>query len=139
MLTTVDVTKRVTGYDVSPELLYKAQAIVEVYCGRVESDITNRRDRSLLSRAVAYQAAYMRDNSDRIFEQASLAQAGQSDSIVTYKAGDDSAPWVAPLAVISCKKLSWFKSRSVKTGRNPVNKPSGKYFDRDSDMNWWND
>lgn len=54
MFTTVEMTKRVTGYDVDLDLLYKAQAIVETYCGRIENDVTNMRDKALLSRATAY-------------------------------------------------------------------------------------
>ena len=136
MFTTVEMTKRLTGYEVTLDTVYKAQAIVETYCGRVENDITNMRDKALLSRAVAYQAAYMRDNSEQIFEQASLAQAGQSDSLVTYKAGDTHSPWVAPLAALACKKLSWFKSRSVRTGKSTRAYPG--YYNRDSEVNWWN-
>lgn len=138
MFTTVEMTKRLTGYDVTLDTIYKAQAIVETFCGRVENDIVNMRDKALLARATAYQAAYMRDNADMIFEQASLAQAGQSDSLVTYKGGDDHSPWVAPLAALSCKKLSWFKSRSVRTGPSNLSH-SGGYYSRSSEKNWWND
>lgn len=138
MFTTVEMTKRLTGYEVTLENLYKAQAVVETYCGRVENDIVNMRDKALLARATAYQAAYMRDNADTIFEQVAAAQVGQSDSIITYKGGDDVAPFVAPLAVMACKKLSWFKSRSVRTGASSV--PSqGGYFNRANPRNWWND
>lgn len=137
MFTTVEATKRITGYDVTLEVIYKAQAIVETYCGRVENDITLPRDKALLGRAVSYQAAYMKDNADTIFEQVSASTVRGADSTITYKGGDDVAPFVAPLAVLACKKLSWFKSRSVRTGASSV--PSQGYFNRANPRNWWND
>lgn len=137
MFTTVEYVNRVTGYEVTLDTIYKAQAVIEVYCGRTEGDITNRRDKSLLSRATAYQAAYMRDNAEQIFEQIMVSQQAQNDSLVSYKSGDTTAPWIAPLAVMACKKLSWFKSRSVRTG--PREKAYAGYFNRASSQNWWND
>jgi hypothetical protein len=65
--TTRDV-ERLTGYVVTQDVLSRAQAILEVYIGRIEQDVTNMKDNALLGRALAYQAAYMRDNSEQIFE-----------------------------------------------------------------------
>ena len=135
--TTRDV-ERLTGYAVTQDVLNRAQAILEVYVGRIEQDVTNMRDHSLLGRALAYQAAYMRDNAEQIFEQVMVQQSGQNDSLTTYKANDMTAPWIAPLAVMACKKLSWTKSRSVHTGR-VFQKGFAGYFNKASAVNWWND
>lgn len=116
MFCTVDDVKRITGYVVTNTGLAMAQTIVEVYIGRVEQEVDGMRDKSLLGRAVAYQAAYMRDNAEMIFEQVAASQVGQNDSLTTFKAGDFTAPWVAPMAVMACRGLSWKQSRSVTTG-----------------------
>lgn len=113
--TTRDV-ERITGYTVTNEQIIKAQAIVETFTGRGESDVDAVRDIGILRRATAFQAAYMKDNTDMIYEQISAAVIGQNDSITTFKSGDEVSPWLAPLAVLALKHLSWKKSRSVHTG-----------------------
>jgi hypothetical protein len=114
--TTRDV-KKFTNYDVTAEQLGRAQGILEVYIGRLEIEITDMRDKALLGRALAYQAAYMVNDTEKIFEQVALAQVGVGDSISQFKAGDFTSPWIAPLTVLTCDKLSWFRSRSVHTGK----------------------
>ena len=109
--------KRLTGYTVTPEIVIQAQTILEVYVGRTEDEIEGAHDLSLMGRAAAFQAAYMSDSTDMIYEQIAAAQIGQNDSVTTFRAGDDSSPWVAPLARMACKNLSWKKSRSIHTGR----------------------
>lgn len=138
MYTTIENTRKYTGYEVTQETLLRAQGIIEAYTGRLESDVSNVRDTALLGKATAYQAAYMRDNYEQVFEQVALSQTGQSGTLMTFKAGDDAAPFIAPLAVLACKKLSWFRSRSVKTGRSSSSGRSG-YYDRSSDVSWWTD
>lgn len=113
--TTRDV-ERITGYTVTNEVILKAQAIVEAFTGRGESDVDGVRDIGILRRATAFQAAYMKDNNDMIYEQIAAATIGQNDSITTFKSGDTTSPWLAPLAVLACKHLSWNKSKSVHTG-----------------------
>ena len=114
--TTRDV-KKFTNYDVTGEQLGVAQGILEIYIGRLEIEIVDMRDKALLGRALAYQAAYMKNDTEKIFEQVALSQVGAGDSVSTFKAGDFTSPWIAPLTVLTCDKLSWFKSRSIKTGR----------------------
>lgn len=138
MYATINDVKRATGYEVTQDVLNRAQTIIEVWTGRVEQEITSPSDKAMLGRAVAFQAAYMRDNSEQIYEQVMVYQSGQNDSLVTYKPGDSSAPWIAPLAFMACKKLSWLRSRSVRTGKVYQNGRSG-YFNRSSQVNWWND
>lgn len=138
MYATINDVKRVTGYEVSQETLNRAQTIIEVHTGRIESEVVSPKDKAMLGRATCFQAAYMRDNSEQIYEQVMVSTAGQNDSLVTYKAGDTTAPWIAPLAVMACKRLSWLGSRSIKTGRVFQRRGTG-YFSRASYTNWWND
>jgi hypothetical protein len=52
----------------------------------------------------------------------------QNDSSTTFKSGDEYSPWIAPLALIACSQLSFFSSRSIKTGKiNPFSKTE-KYW-----------
>lgn len=117
MYTTVEQVKNLTNYDVTTDEIYRAQAIVEAFTGKMESEVEVPNDRGILARATAYQAAYMSSNAETVFEQVSVSQIGQNDSLIMYKAGDDMSPWIAPLAILTLKKLSWRKSRSVRTGR----------------------
>ena len=116
MFTTVTEVKELTGYDVDETLLKQAQAIIESYVGRIEVEITDARDLMHLGRAAAYQSAYMLNDPIKIFEQMSVAQLSQFGANVSFKSGDTVSPWVAPLAVMACNKLSWKRMRSVKTG-----------------------
>ncbi len=117
MFTTVDKVQQLTGYTVTNDLIYQAQGIIEVYSNRTESEVESIHDRGLMSKAVAYQAAYMLENSESVFKQVAVSQVGQNDSLVTYKAGDNTAPWIAPLAVLALNGLTWKQSRSIYTGR----------------------
>lgn len=116
MFTTIDQVEELTGYAVTQETIIQSQAIIESYVGRVEAEVNNAQDLMILGRATAYQAAYMRDDTDKVFEQMSIASILQYGQQLTFKSGDIVSPWVAPLAVIACKRLSWARSRSVKTG-----------------------
>lgn len=109
--------------DVTIEQVRQAQFVIELYIGRTESDVTSARDKMLLSRATAAQTVYMRDNPDITFNQikaTSISQGGQ----MTVFSNDGESPFIAPLAVLACKGLSWKGSRSVRIGaiqqRSPV-------------------
>jgi hypothetical protein len=94
----------------------RAQGIVESYIGRDEIDIENPADLLLLDKIVSYQSAYMVDNEDSIFNQVALTSQAQTDFLVNFDTEKD-APWIAPLAVIAARGLSFRKGRSLKTGR----------------------
>lgn len=115
MFTNIAEVKNITGADVEREDIIRAQAIVEAFVGRNESEISGADDVSLMAKAVAYQTVYMRSNYDRVFEQAAIKQFGQMDSQMTLDT-DMAAPFIAPLAVLTLRNLSWRRSRSVKTG-----------------------
>jgi hypothetical protein len=71
----------------------------------------------LLDKITAYQSAYMLDNEDIVYKQiAVISQGGQSTGSVVFDARMD-APWMAPLAVLASKGLTWKRSKSFRTGR----------------------
>lgn len=115
MYTTVDKVKSITGYDVTVDVIERAQYIIETVTGRAESDIESASDLRLLSNATAFQAAYMKDNFARVYEQVALLSKTATDSEIVMNPAMD-APFVAPLAVIAMRGLSWVKSRSIKVG-----------------------
>lgn len=116
MFTTIEQVKELTDYDVDAKTITMAQSIIEAYVGRLEIEVTNASDVVLLGRATAYQAAYMLGNSEAVFEQMNAYQISQFGQMVTFQASNVVAPWVAPLSVLACQRLSWKRIRSVKTG-----------------------
>lgn len=117
MFANTNDVKNITGKIVSSQLVTRAQYVIETYIGKLEADVTNTRDIELIKRAVAYQSAYMNDNEDIVYEQMSVSTTGQNDAYTTFRNNDKSSPWIAPLAVMTCEKLSFIKSRSIVTGR----------------------
>jgi hypothetical protein len=117
MFTTREVASKLTDRDISTALLQRAQNVIETYIGRTELQIEDNLDKVLLARAVGYQAAYMQDNEDLVYQQVSAQTTGQNDSLISFKQGDNASPWIAPLAVMACRNLSFKRSRSVRTGK----------------------
>lgn len=115
MLINVDEVKALTGYDVTNAEIKRAQAIIETYIGKTEIEVQRPYDLMLLARATGYQAAYMKNNADKVYEQVAVSQIAHSDGMVTVDK-DMSAPFIAPLAVLAIKNLSWKGSRSVRIG-----------------------
>lgn len=115
MFTTIEQVKEITGYDVTLETITMAQHVLVAYTGRLDSDVVDPNDRAILGRATAYQAAYMHDNPTRIYEQVALTQIAQFGQAMSFRQ-DGVTPWIAPMAVIACQRLSWKRMRSVKTG-----------------------
>ena len=116
MFTTTTQVKTITGKIVNAGLIERAQYAIEAYVGKFEADVTDTKDLEILKRAVAYQAAYMLNNEDIVFEQMAVSTTGQNDAYTTFKPGDKVSPFIAPMAVMVCTKLSFVKSRSIKTG-----------------------
>jgi hypothetical protein len=117
MFTTTTQVKTITGKIVTAALIERAQYVIEAYLGRFESEVTDTKDLEILKRAVAYQSAYMLNNEDIVFEQMAVSTTTQNDASTTFKQGDELSPFIAPLAVMMCSKLSFAKSRSIKTGK----------------------
>lgn len=129
MFTTVEQVKSLTGYDVTLETVTIAQGIIEAFLGRTESTIDLPNDLEIIGRATAYQSAYMLNNAETVFEQIGVKQIAQTDGSTTLFY-ENFAPFIAPLAHMSLRGLSWKGSRSVKTG--PVfNLPEYDY------ATWW--
>lgn len=130
MFTTIEQTTELTGKDVTQETIIMAQGIIEAYVGRIEVEVTDPNDRALLGKAVAYQAAYMFGDEAKTFEQMGAMQIMQFGQMVTFNQ-DGTQPWIAPLAVLTCKRLSWKGMRSIKTGalfpKGPVRHEGWRY------------
>lgn len=130
MFTTIEKTNEYTGKTVTQETIIMAQNIIEAYIGRIEVEVTDGTDRALLDKAVAYQAAYMFGDEAKIFEQMAAMQIMQFGQMVTF-ANDGTSPWIAPLAVLTCKRLSWHRIRSIRTGaqfpKGPARESGWKY------------
>jgi hypothetical protein len=116
MFATTTQVKTITGKTVNAGLVERAQYAIEAYVGKFETDVTDTNDLEILKRAVAYQSAYMLNNEDIVFEQMAVSTTGQNDAYTTFKPGDRVSPFIAPMAVMVCSKLSFVKSRSIKTG-----------------------
>lgn len=130
MFTTTERVRELTGYEVSQEIVNQAQALVEIYVGKVEAEIDDARDKRLLSHATAYQAAYMRDNYETIFEQISVAQQAVAGSVMTFRSGDRASPYISGPTQLACERLSWRRGRSISVG---------KVFGRRTGYDWWTD
>lgn len=115
MLTTPAEVLALAATEVTVEDIAIAQAIIESYIGRVESDLTDATDKAMVARAVVYQTAYMDDQSVDVFSQIAVRSQTSPDTAVVLDGTMDS-PFIAPLAVLALRHLSWFRSRSVKTG-----------------------
>lgn len=115
MFTNATQVNQLTGQTVTDAAIQIAQGIVESYVGRTEDEVYSPDDYALMAKAVAYQAVYMINDSDKVFEQVAIVQQAQMDGSVTMNK-DMYAPFVAPLAWLTLKNVSWRRSRSVKTG-----------------------
>lgn len=124
MFINIDGVKDVTGVDVERTDIILAQHVIEAFVGKNETEVQDADDIALLAKAVAFQAVYMLNNYDRVYQQVALVQMGQQDGQMTLDR-DMAAPFIAPLAVLTLRNLTWRRSRSVKTGpmfhgRRPV-------------------
>ena len=115
MFTTVEQVKTLTGYEVTLETVMMAQGIIEAFVGKTEAVIDKPEDLEIIGRATAYQSAYMLHNAETVFEQIAVKQIAQSDGSTTLMY-ENFAPFIAPLAHLSLRGLSWKGSRSVRTG-----------------------
>jgi hypothetical protein len=117
MFVTTAQVKTITNKIVNAALVERAQYAIEAYVGKFEADVEDARDLEILKRATAYQAAYMLNNEDIVFEQMAVSTTMQNEASTTFKAGDKVSPFIAPMAVMMCDKLSFMRARSVYTGK----------------------
>ena len=116
MLSTVNSVREYTGYEVTLELIKRAQGVIEIYIGKDEVDIDNPADLLLLDKMVSYQTAYMLENEDLVFKQIAANSINIGGSIQNFDRNAN-APYIAPLAVLAAKGLSFKKAKSVRTGK----------------------
>lgn len=116
MLSTVNSVREYTGYEVTLDLIKRAQGVIEIYIGKDEVDIDNPADLLLLDKMVSYQTAYMLENEDLVFKQIATNSLNLSGSTQTFDRNAE-APYIAPLAILASKGLSWKKAKSVRTGK----------------------
>ncbi len=116
MLSTVNSVKEYTGQDVTLELIKRAQAIVEIYIGMDEIDVEDPSDLLILDKMTSYQSVYMLDNEDIVYKQIAATSVGAGDSVQNFDTAMN-APWIAPLAVLAARGLSFKRSRSIRTGK----------------------
>ena len=116
MLSTVNSVKEYTGQDVTLDLIKRAQAIVEIYIGMDEIDVQNPTDLLLLDKMTSYQTVYMLENEDVVYKQIAATSVGAGDSVQNFNTSMH-APWMAPLAVLAARGLSFKRSRSIRTGK----------------------
>lgn len=120
MFVTPDEVMEVTPYtDVTMAEVRMAQFVVEIHAGHMESEVDNSRDKGLLARAVTAQVVYMRDNPEITFEQIQATYIGSGGNQTSFDSKGDS-PFIAPLAVMACRHLSWKQSRSIKVGKTTI-------------------
>ena len=112
MITTVDNVYDITGYTVDEADIRKAQAIVEVFAGRTEALITNVVDLEWMRYAVAWQTAYMSQDTNSVYEQANVQSMTQNDTMINF---GDKTYAVSPLVIKAVSRLSWNKSKTVNT------------------------
>lgn len=116
MFTTVNNVKEYTNADVTLDLIKRAQAVVEIFIGKDEVDIDNPSDLLLLDKMTAYQSAYMLDNEALVYTQIASNSVGSGDSAQNFNVAM-SSPFIAPLAVMAARGLSFKKPRSIRTGK----------------------
>lgn len=116
MFTTINSVKEYTDADVTLALVKRAQAVIEIFVGKDEIDIDNPSDLLILDKMTAYQAAYMLENEDVVYKQIASNSVGSGDSAQNYNTAM-SAPFIAPLAVMAARGLSFKKPRSIRTGK----------------------
>lgn len=111
-----------SGKVVDGETLTLAQTMIETWVGKDDAEVTKGSDRAVLAKATMFQVIYLAENPDTVLVQAGVKQLSQNESNIKFDT-DMFSPFMSPWAVVACKKLSWFGTRSVKTG--PMSSYSG--------------
>lgn len=129
---TVEDVAEITGMTVVATDVAKARGIIETLVGvfeSVERPGINDRDLEWLRRAVAYQAAFVKDNPD-LFSRIDVTSAGQDGQSVAFRNVD--AHMLAPLARKCIRRLSWrglHRPKDVADSERFVNILSEEYDD----------
>lgn len=126
MFITKEQINDVLGVQIDAVTLSTAQMMVEAFIGKSENDVSDASDRAILGRATAFQAIYIKDQRIDVLEQVGVTQ--MDVGATTYRFNEKKfAPYMSMWAVEACKNLSWYGTRSVKTG--PANARNAAYAD----------
>lgn len=112
MFATADDILDLTGFTAERKDILLAQAIIEAYAGRLETEVDNPQDKTWLRYATAWQVAYMTNDQASIFEQANVQSISQNRVFISIGGNDY---FISPLAAKAVSRLSWVKSRSIRT------------------------
>lgn len=115
MFVSKEQVKTMTGADVDASMLAQAQTMIEAYVGRTEAEVDDAGDLARLARATAFQAAYVGASGNLLLEQAAVKSIVANETTTVFDT-DMLAPYMAPFAIMSCKRLSWMGSRSITVG-----------------------
>ena len=116
MFTTVNEIKNLTGIEVSSENLNLAQMMIETYVGRVEEDVDDASDKALLAQATMFQAIYMEERPDSVLTNAATTMLTQGGAQAVFDT-KLFAPFLSPWAAKACSRLTFTRSRSIRTGK----------------------
>lgn len=105
---TLELTKRLTGVEVTEDDLFKAQAIIELFSGVTidasDNDLISGRNLRLITWATCYQAAFVKDRPD-LFTASDMSSWSQDG--VSASPANENAALLAPLALRCLRRLSW--------------------------------
>lgn len=109
---TADQVQAITRVSVTDADVTAAQYTVELFSDVTEAYTLSTRDTRILRMAVAYQAAWLAGQID-VATRTDVSSATQDSMSFTH--ANPEAPVLAPLARHAIKRLSWKRSRSVRT------------------------
>ncbi|WP_149264289.1 hypothetical protein [Actinomadura sp. K4S16] len=133
---TVDDVDTYTGVTVEEPDLVRAELLVGLFADADPEDTDaaiSKKNLRLLRAAVAYQAAWMQHHPDVFLnlDATSISQDG-----VSVGHSHDNAGILAPLAKRSIDRLSWRRSRSLRTQDQPRRFPKDSVFYDVFDRGW---
>lgn len=113
----------ITGVEVTDQEIQDAQMVVELHCGRTAAGMGTTdarlrpRDLDWLRKAVAYQAAWQRDQPGYL-ERHWIKEIIQDGTNIVYASSGEASNVaflnLGPLAARAIKNLSWMKNQSIR-------------------------
>jgi hypothetical protein len=113
-ITPAEITAK-TGYVVETNVVQRAQTMVESFVGRVEAEVTEATDKALLGHATMWQAIYIMEEPEAMLQQVAVKTMMGGDQTTVFDV-EKFAPFFAPWAFKACERLSWRRSRTIRTG-----------------------
>lgn len=115
MFVTKERIKQTTGYEVDGTTLALAQMMIEAWVGKPEESVNDSGDRSILAKAVTFQAVYILGSNSDVLQQMAVKSISQGEAQYVVDT-EKFSPYMSPWAVMTCKNLTWMGTRSVHTG-----------------------